>query len=43
MILVPLFDLKFLGRACGRWCRNFRSAALVVAGAAVWFYRETLD
>jgi len=27
---VPLFDLKFLERACGRWCRNFRSAALAV-------------
>jgi hypothetical protein len=28
MIPVPLFDLKFLGRACRRWCRNFKSAAL---------------
>src|SRR5437660_254603 len=28
MILVPLFDLKFLKRSCGRWCRNLKSAAL---------------
>jgi Sec-independent protein translocase protein TatA len=27
LILVPLIDLKFLKRACGRWCRNFKSAA----------------
>src|SRR3954464_6000644 len=30
MLLVPLFDLKFLMRACSNLCRNFRSAALVV-------------
>ena len=30
MILVPLFDLKFLERTRGRWCRNFKSAALEV-------------
>src|SRR5882672_8760213 len=29
MILVPLFDLKFLRRTRGTWCRNFKSAALV--------------
>ncbi len=28
MILVPLFDLKFLRRTGGTWCRNFKSAAL---------------
>src|SRR5436190_5492401 len=28
MILVPLFDLKFLTRVCGNCCRNFKSAAL---------------
>ena len=28
MILVPLFDLKFLTRTRGRCCRNFKSAAL---------------
>jgi len=28
MILVPLFDLKFLAEFAGRWCRNFKSAAL---------------
>src|SRR5215467_12453531 len=28
MILVPLFDLKFLRRTCGTRCRNFKSAAL---------------
>src|SRR5438045_9514192 len=27
-ILVPLFDLKFLKRVCGKSCRNFKSAAL---------------
>src|SRR5262249_1550289 len=32
MILVPLFDLKFPKRACARWCRNFKSAALAMAG-----------
>src|SRR5258706_4923360 len=30
MILVPLFDLKFLERVCGNCCRNFKSAALAV-------------
>src|SRR5262249_58859997 len=29
MILVPLFDLKFLRRTRGTRCRNFKSAALV--------------
>src|SRR5262249_9168512 len=29
MILVPLFDLKFLHEAGGWCCRNFKSAALV--------------
>ncbi len=28
MILVPLFDLKFLGWVCGKCCGNFRSAVL---------------
>jgi hypothetical protein len=28
MILVPLFDLKFLRRTRGTRCRNFKSAAL---------------
>src|SRR5262245_36917821 len=28
MILVPLFDLKFLTELCCRRCRNFKSAAL---------------
>src|SRR5271167_1196797 len=28
MILVPLIDLKSLGRTCGLWCRDFRSAVL---------------
>jgi hypothetical protein len=28
MIRVPLFDLKFPGRTRGKWCRNFKSAAL---------------
>ena len=28
MILVPLFDLKFLKRDCRTWGRNFKSAAL---------------
>src|SRR5919199_506245 len=28
MILVPLFDLKFLKRTRGTRCRNFKSAAL---------------
>src|SRR5438105_13046219 len=28
MILVPLFDLKFLRRTRSTWCRNFKSAAL---------------
>src|SRR5260370_21395174 len=31
MFLVPLFDLKFLTRACGKHCRNFRSAALAAS------------
>ena len=31
MILVPLFDLKFLKRACCNCCRNFKSAALEMA------------
>src|SRR6266436_8400101 len=30
MILVPLFDLKFLERVCGNCCRNFKAAALVL-------------
>ena len=29
MILVPLFDLKSLGRTRGAWCRDFKTAALV--------------
>jgi hypothetical protein len=29
-LVQPLFDLKFLMRACSNLCRNFRSAALVV-------------
>ena len=28
MIQVPLIDLKSLTQVCGRWCRNFKSAAL---------------
>src|SRR5438105_2398889 len=32
MILVPLFDLKFPERTCGRRCRNFKSAALAQCG-----------
>jgi len=28
MILVPLFDLKFLNERARGWCRNFKSAAL---------------
>jgi hypothetical protein len=28
MVLVPLFDLKFLEGDCCAWCRNFKSAAL---------------
>jgi hypothetical protein len=31
MILVPLFDLKFLRRTRGTRCRNFKSAALDAA------------
>src|ERR687886_428745 len=31
MILVPLFDLKFLKRTRGTRCRNFKSAALAPA------------
>src|SRR5205823_14678427 len=27
LILVPLFDLKFLRRTRSTWCRNFKSAA----------------
>jgi hypothetical protein len=34
MILVPLFDLKFLMRTCGTRCRNFKSAALGLLSAA---------
>jgi hypothetical protein len=37
MILVPLFDLKFLKRASRKWCRNFKSAALAIGVAcAKW-------
>src|SRR5262249_7004101 len=41
MILVPLFDLKFLRRTCGTRCRNFKSAALTPsqrrrAGGRLW-------
>jgi hypothetical protein len=28
LMILPLFDLKFLRRIRGKWCRNFRSAAL---------------
>ena len=31
MILVPLIDLKSLRRVCGRWCRDFKTAALTPA------------
>ena len=31
MILVPLCDLKFLRRTCGKRGRNFKSPALVLA------------
>src|SRR5258708_36439427 len=34
IFLVPLIDLKFLIRACGTRCRNFKSAALVGAHRA---------
>jgi glutathione S-transferase len=34
MILVPLFDLKFLRRTRGTRCRNFKSAALARAACA---------
>src|SRR5437879_72232 len=34
MILVPLFDLKFLRRTSSIWCRNFKSAALVCSEEA---------
>jgi hypothetical protein len=40
MILVPLFDLKFLRRTRGTRCRNFKSAALVLRlcqRMLVWF------
>src|SRR5262249_1877725 len=36
MILVPLFDLKFLKRARGKRCRNFKSAA--PSGGCAIFY-----
>jgi hypothetical protein len=38
MILVPLNDLKSLGRACRLWCRDFRSAALaaMMLAAMCW-------
>src|SRR5262249_19928295 len=32
MILVPLSRFEVPKRACGRWCRNFKSAALASAG-----------
>jgi hypothetical protein len=34
MILVPLLDLKFLGRTRGTRCRNFKSAALAESSSA---------
>ena len=35
MILVPLVDLKSLTGSCGKWCRDFKSAALVYAALTI--------
>src|ERR1700751_4402443 len=40
MILVPLFDLKFLRRPRGTRCRNFKSAALAAMHALQRHQRE---
>src|SRR5207248_6942593 len=43
MILVPLFDLKFLRRTRGTRCRNFKSAALVPGFSKFVIQRGTLE
>src|SRR3569623_1190424 len=42
MILVPLFDFKFLRRTRGTRCRNFKSAALAPFTAPVHFIERVV-